>query len=285
MSECKRFGVLLLLLSGPVIAGQTNNYAYFSKPPYIDQLYERCYNDGGPRLFGLVGQALRDVINLNLNLFSLDSFKIISSTFPVYIGARMIDCDLQKHFFSHRTHKNINQMSKWCHDVAQWGIGVPIVLLGSQLFFSQDPEWREAAWFLLLGLPFVIFGKDLIKKLDTECCCRPWHEDFCNKDHHKRGMGGFPSGHMAEAMYMTVLYGMRFGPKMAIPLGLYAASLAVIFINCNRHYASQMVAGAAFGAMYAVAASRVIDCKFAEGLTFGVKLQKNGGAFTCSYRF
>jgi hypothetical protein len=292
MRVCKRFGAILLLFGFATLASQVNrtpftgcfsNSCCFAPPPTLQRPYT-CKNDGAPRLFGLFNQALRDAINLNLNLFSAETFQIVSATFPVYIGARMIDCDLQKHFFSHRTHRNINQLPKWCHTAAQWGVAVPIVLLGSQLIFSCDPEWREAAWFLLLGLPFVIWGKDLIKKFEADCCCRPWHEDFCGKD-HKRGMGGFPSGHMAEAMYMTVLYGLRFGPRVAIPLALYATALAVVFINCNRHYASQLVAGAALGALYAVAASKVIDCKLAEGMTVGVKLQKYGGAITCSYRF
>ena len=63
---------------------------------------------------------------------------------------------------------------------------------------------------------------------------------------------------------MAVLYGMRFGINFALPLGSVAAFVTVIFLSSNRHYLSQMIAGAGFGAMYALSASRLIDSKLAK---------------------
>jgi hypothetical protein len=120
------------------------------------------------RGFNIVANAFRDAIRLNLNLISTESFIVIASTLPVYLGARLADDHIQCHFFSHRNHKNINQMPKWCHELVRFGVGVPIVIFGSQLFLSNDPEWQEAAWMLFLGIPFVIFGKDIIKKFDAD---------------------------------------------------------------------------------------------------------------------
>ena len=233
--------------------------------------------------FNVVGAALSDMIALNKNLVSTESFIVIASTLPIYLAARLIDDPLQCHFFTHHTHKNINQLPQWCHDTVRFGIGIPIVLLGSQLFLSNDPEWREAAWMLFLGIPFVIFGKDIIKRFDADFCMRPWHEDFC-KD-HKRAMGGFPSGHMAQATYIATLYGIRFGPKLAIPLGLFAASVGLVFLNCNRHYFSQLVAGVGLGALYGIAANKVIDLKLCPDLRIDFCLDRNGPAIKACFKF
>jgi hypothetical protein len=235
------------------------------------------------RGFNIVANAFRDAIRLNLNLISTESFIVIASTLPVYLGARLADDHIQCHFFSHRNHKNINQMPKWCHELVRFGVGVPIVIFGSQLFLSNDPEWQEAAWMLFLGIPFVIFGKDIIKKFDADFCLRPWHEDFCHE--HKQSMGGFPSGHMAQAAYIATLYGMRFGAKYAVPLTFFAASVGIIFLNCNRHYFSQLIAGAGLGALYGIAANKVIDANLAEDVNIGLGFDRNGPTLKACYRF
>lgn len=233
--------------------------------------------------FNFLGQALKDVIDLNLNIISKETFIVIACTLPAYLTTRQFDEHIQCHFFSHKHHENINQCPKWCHELVRFGIGVPIVIFGSQLFLSNDPEWREAAWMLLLGIPFVIFGKDIIKNLDADFCLRPWHEDFCCD--HKRGMGGFPSGHMAQATYIATLYGMRFGHKLAVPLTFFAAALGIIFMNCNRHYLSQLVAGAGLGAIYGIAANKVIDSRLSENITIGMYFDRNGPGIKACYRF
>lgn len=218
---------------------------------------------------------VKDVVGLIANLFHWDTIKILVGLFPAFIGARMIDEKIQNNFFCHAHHKNINQLPRWCCDIVPWTLAAPIVLLGSQAFISKDPEMRYAGWMLLLGIPFVIFGKDTIKQFDAECCLRPWHEDFCKKK-HKRCLGGFPSGHMSEATYMAVLYGVRFGPAFGIPLGAYAAALGLLFINCNRHYTSQIVAGAALGTIFALAASKVIDRKLNEYWSLNLSCDSQG---------
>ena len=232
--------------------------------------------------FNGIGTAIKDIVLLHKNLISTESFIVIASTLPLYLATRLADEPLQCHFFSHNGHKNINKMPNWCHDIGQFGVGIPIVLFGSQLFLSNDPEWREAAWMLLLGMPFVIFGKDIIKKFDAEFCLRPWHEKFCHN--HKQSSGGFPSGHMAQATYVATLYGMRFGPKLAIPLAFFAASIGIIFINCNRHYLSQIVAGAGLGVLYGIAANKVIDSKLLADVDLGIAWDK-GPAIKACYRF
>jgi hypothetical protein len=234
-------------------------------------------------LFNSIGSAMQDVIDLHLNIISKETFIVIAATMSPYLISRQIDDHIQCHFFSHTNHKNINQCPHWCKSLVRFGIGVPIVAFGSQLFLSRDPEWREAAWMLLLGIPFVIFGKDVIKTFDADFCLRPWHEDFCQD--HKRGGGGFPSGHMAQASYIATLYGMRFGPKLAVPLTFFAAALGIIFVNCNRHYLSQLIAGAGLGAIYGIAANKVIDRKLSESWNVGLCIDRHGAGIKARYEF
>lgn len=231
----------------------------------------------------LVGQAVKDAFWLNANLISADSFIVIAATLPVYLFTRVIDDHVQCHFFSHYNHKNINQFPCWCHELARFSVGVPIAILGSLAFLSDNAEWAEAGWMLLVGLPFLVFGKDIIKKFDADFCLRPWHQDFL-KD-HKRSLGGFPSGHMAEAVFIATLYGLRFGPQLGVPLSFFAAALGIIFLNCNRHYASQIVAGAGLGVLYGVAANKVIDSKLGEEVSLNFCFDRGGPALKACYRF
>ncbi len=244
------------------------------------------FRTGAPALrfvFNGFGSAVKDAIDLNLNIISKDTFIVIAATMCPYLIARQFDDGIQCHFFSHTSHKNINQCPKWCQELVRFSLAVPIVIFGSQLFLSSDPVWKESAWMLLLGIPFVIFGKDLIKTFDTDFCLRPWHEDFMAE--HKRSSGGFPSGHMAQAAYIATLYGTRFGHKMAVPLTFFAAGLGIVFLNCNRHYLSQLIAGAGLGAIYGLAANKVIDRKLSENWKMGLTINRDGPAIKARYRF
>ncbi len=240
----------------------------------ISRTRKRRINQGGvQRVGGILYDALKDVFILNKNLFTWSSFKVIATTFPIFIGARMLDERLQSCFYDASCHKNINQFPDWCHTVAKVSIGVPIVFLGSDVFFSKDPDKQYTAQILLVGMPFVIWTKTLIKKIEFDACKRPWNEHFSCEE---RSNGGFPSGHMAQAFYMTMLYGMRYGPAYAAPLGALSAFIGVTFISCNRHYISQLIAGAAFGTLYALAASKLVDMKMTKHVKLGMKVDDIG---------
>lgn len=201
---------------------------------------------------------LEDIVDLHYNLISLDSFSIIAGTVPFFIATRMVDEPLQSCFHLRNWHKNVHQLPEWCHDTARYVIGIPALFFGLQGLLDKRYEKRVTGQLLSVGLPFVVFGKDLLKHLRFHCGLRPWHEKFSPE---KRSGGGFPSGHVAEATFVAVLYGMRFGGYYAIPLGVGAAFVAGTFLNCNRHYLSQIVAGASLGTLYAVAANKVVECR------------------------
>jgi len=78
---------------------------------------------------------------------------------------------------------------------------------------------------------------------------------------------------------MAVLYGMRYGPTFAVPLGAVAGFVTCVFLSSNRHYLSQMVAGAGFGAIYAFSANTLINSKLAKkhDVTMCLAANERGG--------
>lgn len=228
-----------------------------------------------PQFLEFLGEIFCDAGSLLKNIFSVDSAKIITSFTPLYILSRMHDEKIQTNFYDASCHKNINQLHRHCHSVAHYGIGVPMVALSSLAIFACDEDLRLTARMFAIGLPFVQSGKDIIKKLRFKSCLRPWHEHF---DRHHRSSGGFPSGHMANVTFMATLFGMRHGPAWGIPLGLFAGFVFADFLNCNRHYLSQLVAGAGLGVIFAVAASKVVDKKLSERCSFSCGVTKQGAA-------
>lgn len=205
---------------------------------------------------------LKDVFEIHINLASFDFIRIASAVFPVFVGLRMHDEHIHDYFYDSKHHRNKNQSDFFNHDFAQEAIAIPIIALASMSVFSPDEDVRATSRVFAIGMPFVLLAKDLIKQLRFKAAYRPYNQFFEKK--RKQVCGGFPSGHMAEMSYMTVLYSMRHGYKFAVPLTLLSAYVGATFVVCNRHYASQIAAGAGLGALYAVAASRVIDNKLEE---------------------
>lgn len=210
----------------------------------------------------LLGSLWRDIFDLGKYvLFSTETFKVISTTFPFYVATRMFDEKLQSNFHKRCCQKDYNQAPEWCRTVCKYGISLPIMTLALMTIFGGNEEFRTTGRVFLLGMPFVLWGKDVIKSFRFDANMRPWCDRFPCKE---RAMGGFPSGHMAEVTFMSVLYGKRFGWKAAMPLALFSTFLGATFLNCNRHYLSQLVAGSALGAIFALAADKVIDNRLAR---------------------
>jgi membrane-associated phospholipid phosphatase len=131
---------------------------------------------------------------------------------------------------------------------------------------------RLTARIFGIGAIFTLCAKDIIKEFKLDANKRPWNEHFKKKVTY----GGFPSGHMAEATYMAIVWGLQYGLKAAIPLTAFALTSFGVLVNCNRHYVSQVVGGAALGAVYGLAANAVINKKIAETITFEMASSPQG---------
>lgn len=223
-----------------------------------------------------LGEIVIDILSVQRYLFSLDTVKILTGFTPFYLIARRLDDDIQSRFYDPCTHKNVNQFPSSCHTVAKVGVGIPMAGLSSLAIFGWNPDIRMTGRIFALTIPFVHWTKDLIKTLEAKPCLRPWHEDFSCE---KRSPGGFPSGHMANITFAAALFGMRYGLAWGVPLGLFATFVFADFINCNRHYFSQLLAGSAFGLIYAFAANKVIEKKLHEQFSFSCGVNPNKQAW------
>ena len=219
--------------------------------------------------------VLRDVVLLQTKLFDWDTLKVFVGTIPLFVGSRMIDEKVQSAFYDRKHHKNIRQMHNACYEFAKSCLAIPIVVLGSGVIWAKDESFRETSRVFLIGMPFVIWSKELIKKWRIDCSKRPWNEKYSRT---KQAHGGFPSGHMAEIVYSTVLFGKRLGPKVGIPLGCISLFLGVNFVSSNRHYLSQIIAGSSLGVIYALAADKLISSNLESRhpIDFGVGLNEQG---------
>jgi hypothetical protein len=216
----------------------------------------------------------RDVADLHINLLSVTSAKILTAAVPFYVTTRLVDHDVHKNFYDSACHKNINQVNEHACNAVEKGAFVGVVACSSLAFLASDEELRITSRIFMLGAITGLWAKNVIKHGQFHGGLRPWNEHFSSE---KQSCGGFPSGHMFEASYMLTVYGLEYGRKAAIPLGLFAAAMFGVSISCNRHYVSQLVAGTAFGALYGFAAHKTIQKRLAERCSLDFCMA-NGGA-------
>lgn len=226
-----------------------------------------------PKCDPLLVSMLRDATLVNRDLFTWKSFAVLSATFPFYIGARMFDEPFHDVFYDSCHHWNLNQLPKWVVDYSDVLIFGPFTVLGSLTFFARDPELRLTGRVFLETMPFIYLARNVIKSFETRLHVRPKNEHF---NRYKCAYGGFPSGHMATSVYMAMLYGMRFGHRWGIPLTFLSFTTGAILVSSNRHFLSQVVAGAAMGAIFAFASNSVVEYNLNRDIECGITLDQAG---------
>lgn len=261
----------------PIIS--TESIQKWSKKEYIKKrsLIGKSKHTPSKYLSQFVTTFVRDVYLLHKNLINWDTLKVAAAIVPATLIAHHYDEKIQCSFYDKHYHKNINQMPNWTRELARHITGPTIGLLAIQGFLSKNDDFRFTNQIMLIGVPILVFMNQFIKKMNFEMCYRPWHEQFSCV---KRSLGGFPSGHLSHAVYLAVLYGTRHGYKFALPLGLMSTFIGITFLSCNRHYLSQLIAGVGFGAVYGLAASKVVDYKLTYDIS--INIQPNPKHYTPS---
>lgn len=212
----------------------------------------------------VVVTALRDAGNTIKHVFDWDTFKIGVVTFPFFAIGSMADDRVQSCFYERWCHKNRHQWPPVLHGLAQYGFVFPAFLGFGCMVSAHDIDIRYTSQVFLTCIPLVMISSDAIKRTEfNHGFLRPWCERFSRE---KRAYGGFPSGHVALMSYAAFAYGLRFGPQWGVPLGAFTALVGISFINCNRHYTSQVIAGAALGAIWGFAVSKAVDDKLVRRL-------------------
>ncbi len=234
------------------------------------------------RIVNGIGTLVQEAILLNRNLFSIDTVKVFTAFTPLYITTRMADESLHGKFYDAEHHKNKYQMPHTFIKVINNFGDVGIITLTSLAFFASDEQLRLTARIFGIGAVSALAAKDIVKKMRVKACIRPYSEKF----EPTPAYGGFPSGHMIEVAYMATLWGLQYGLKAGIPLGILAALSFGVLVGSNRHFISQVVAGTGFGVIYALAANTLINTKIAETITFGCTLNNNAlPTFSLAYNF
>ncbi len=247
--------------------------------------------DTDARFFGfgfetLFNNFIYDLIDVNAAVFkSVDTLKILTWVLPVYLGTRYADDMIHASFYDAALHQNINHMSSGAHKLSNTGItALTVALALFPLFPSIDVDLRRTSSLFGKGVLSLAAIRTFIKNsIRARSSCRPWNGNFSNKE---RALGGFPSGHMAFAGYMTSLFGLRHGPKWGMPLSIFSAFSFFASINCNRHYASQLVGGLGLGVIYGWGSYKILNSRYGEHATISFDLDRqNRPSFSVGYDF
>lgn len=223
----------------------------------------------------------RDVVDIHKYIFSTDSLIVLAACAPVYGITRSYDCNIHSYFYDYKKHRNIRQLPSWCPYFASKVPTVPFLVTAGLALGAADYELRTTAQVFWTGLPCCGIAKKLLKKIPFCGSIRPYSQYF----KRKKVFGGFPSGHVATVAYMTTLFGKRFGASWGIPLGLLSSFIAAEFTICNRHFASQVVAGAALGIIYGLASDKLVTQKIASSFSWHITADSRTTAFSCTYAF
>lgn len=229
---------------------------------------------------------VQNLVDVNRVVFkSVDTLKILTWVLPVYLFARWSDDIVHASFYDAALHQNIFQMPKAFQSFTNSGVTVLTVILALLPVVPQiDLDLRRTCSVFGGGVVSLAILRTVLKNsLRARSSCRPWNGSFSNK---QRAQGGFPSGHMAFAGYMTSLFGLRHGPKWGVPLSIFSAFAFFSSVNCNRHYVSQLVGGLGLGIIYGYGSYKILNSRYGEHTNISFDLDKyNRPSIGLSYDF
>lgn len=271
---------------------RTESKTIFNMPSYKNTRY---YHLTRPTRFSLshitpdetsdyFHKFFEDLYSIGSELISLDTMKLLTYIAPFYIIARRADKPIHKKFYNYSTQTNKNQPPSWVNKLLFDAIPIiPAVMYGLTAFVHEDYYARRTAQIFCAGFLWAWSSKILLKQLKSASCLRPLNANYNSKLVH----GGNPSGHTSIAAFSATFLGLTRGPKWGIPLSLAAATTGTLgFIN-NRHYLSQVVAGAGLGVIIGFAAHQVLE-KIPEPshltMSFGLSQEGKPG-LTLAYNF
>lgn len=251
-------------------------------PAHARGILQNRVADGYQKEPNIFVRFTKDIVDINRHLFTFGAVTLGAAFIPIYFVSKKADYSLHKCFYDGQHHKNKYRAPLWICDLASKGVAAPLIVLSSLSVFSKTVEIQATSSIFWKGVISIWAVKDLIKALvKKDCCLRPPCQGFKKKKYY----GGFPSGHMAEAAYMALLYGLQFGPRWGVPFGSYAAFVFGISVNCNRHYLSQLIAGTGLGLVYAVAAHLTVNDRLSENFSLQVIPHSGGFRAKLSYSF
>ncbi len=231
-----------------------------------------CYRNNEISWF--LAKTLYVMADFNKYLFlSPGTYRILFSSAPFYGIGRILDCKTQNYFYNAEKHKNIHQLVPVFKKIVDPLMGISISTLILLQFFSRDEHTRYVSHVFLSALPFLWAYKNIIKQIPCKGSIRPKNEHFSP---HCMYYGGFPSGHTLEAVFMAYLFGTELGPSYMVPLSAFATLVIIQSVTSNRHTLSQVVAGAALGAIFGAASKKVVTDALHHKWGCGIIVNRSG---------
>ncbi len=227
-------------------------------------------------------RVFKDFGRMNLEIFSADTARVLAATIPFYSMGRVLDKPIHQNFYCATHHKNLRQFPRALYYAVDVALGAMMFGFASLSIFEQENSClRRTAQLYTLTLPYTWLVKNLLKQMQHEGCERPKNEYFCRS---KKYYGGCPSGHMLEVAYTATLFGSMMGPSWSLPIWMGAGFLAFEYINCNRHFLSQLIAGAGLGIIFGRASARSLAAPD-PCLKFSVEHENGGTGLRATYHF
>ncbi|NBQ17375.1 phosphatase PAP2 family protein [bacterium] len=229
-----------------------------------------------------------DFKNIFIDLPTVSTLKTVTAFLPFYLIGRKIDNRVHATFYDAVNHRNVNQPPKFTKIVLNdLFFPLPFIVLGSMGLIHKDAYERRTAQIFAMGVLATWLTKSFIKTLKVDAGLRPLNQNFSPSP---RVHGGNPSGHTALAAFMAMYYGLYKGKNYGIPLFFYTGLVGSMAITTNRHYLSQLVAGAGLGVMFGIAAHKVrlaLDDELYENrISFGMASDSCGATgFGLAYNF
>lgn len=153
-------------------------------------------------------------------------------------------------------------------EISKFAFGLMLLAGGGALWLR--PMWRPRASMLLFvaGVHLVTrFSAGLLKNVFSRT--RPFQDlpDFDSSFFVPDG-SSFPSGHAAHFWSLFFPLALLF-PRYRVPLLVLPLFISVARVGVNDHYASDVLASAAFAALVTLVASRFILVPAEGGLSLG----------------
>lgn len=194
----------------------------------------------------------------------------------------MLDDPIHRRHYCAQHHYNKRYPSTKLLDMSECFVGITIGICTACSFAVKDRRLQRTGLLYAVTLPLTWAAKSLIKKIPWKCNLRPPHAGYKK---NRCYYGGFPSGHMLEMTYAAWLFGLSIGPHFGIPIAISTGVIAAAFVESNRHYVSQLVAGAGIGTLLGCAAYWSISAVAEQApLTIGFDTDYETGGFSLSAR-
>lgn len=199
-----------------------------------------------------------DFLSLHsLILLSYETWIVISLTLALHPFAAWADEVVHEYFYDRVQHKNIHQLPDWTYNFGKKGFKyIRYFIMALAIWPFSEPLSRDANLILVISTVWMSLVKRVLKMLvnilHIRSALRPANERF------PRGLyyGGFPSGHVSQAMVGVVVVHYIWGVNNILAYALIFQLLLTTLwvVISNRHYISQVFAGTALGIVYGFAA-------------------------------